>query len=91
VQYAIRVWGVDSVYDDPKKIALEGIRRTEDFFRGMGLPVGLKALNVGEISDAVIDELAEKCVFFGRRSIGAFKVLKKEDIIKIYKAARDEY
>ena len=88
VQFAVRVWGVDADYDDPKKIALEGIRRTEAFFGSLNMPVGLNALNIGEVTDEVIDELATKCVFYGRRTIGAFKVLKKEDIVQIYQMAR---
>lgn len=92
VQYAVRVWDVDiTAFDDPKAIAEEGIRRTEDFFRSLHMPVGLKELNVGEITDADIDELSEKCVFYGRRTISNFKVLHQDDCNKIYHMARDNY
>ena len=35
-----------------------------------------------------INELAEKCTYYGTRTIGSFKKLGREDIVKIYEMAR---
>ena len=51
------------------------------------MPTSVKELGI-EVTDEQIEELAEKCTFFGRRTIGVVKALGKEDIMKIYAAAR---
>ena len=51
------------------------------------MPVNLHELGITP-SDEEIDLLAEKAVFFGKRKIGAFRILGKEDIKEIYSAAR---
>ena len=63
------------------------IEAMEDFYRAIGMPTNIRELGV-ELTDEQIEELAEKCTFFGARKIGAFKPLDKEDIIKIYQMAR---
>ena len=51
------------------------------------MPVNLPQLGL-EVTDAQIDELAYKCTFMGKRTIGSFKVLGEEDIKAIYRMAR---
>ncbi len=87
VQYAINVW--DCVLDpiDPLATAMEGIDKTEEYFVALGMPVNLAQLGVGQLAEAQIDELAVKCTFFGRRTIGAFKSLGAEDIKAILRLA----
>lgn len=86
-QYAINVW--DCVLDpiDPEITALEGIKKTEDFFISIGMPVNLSQLGVGKLSEAQITELAIKCSYFGRRVVGTVKPLQVEDIKAIYHLA----
>lgn len=87
VQYALNVW--DCVLDpvDPEITALEGIKKTEDFFMSIGMPVNLSQLGIGRLSDAQIEELAIKCTYFGRRVVGTVKPLQAEDIRTIYHMA----
>ena len=66
---------------------MAGIAAMEDFYRSVNMPTSLKELGI-EVTDEQIGELAEKCTFFGRRTVGCVKALGKEDIIKIYEAAR---
>jgi alcohol dehydrogenase YqhD (iron-dependent ADH family) len=58
VQFAERVWGVDLPSESEERIALEGIRRMESFFKELGLAVRLREL---DISGERFDEMAEKC------------------------------
>ena len=51
------------------------------------MPVSLRELGINP-SDKQLDELADKAVFFGRRTLGAFKVLQRDDIREIYRLAR---
>ena len=82
VQYAVRVWGIDDFFYEPQRIALEGIVRTRDFFRRMGLPVSLGDLHIG---DDRLDEMAEKATQKG--PVGNFKKLEKADVLEILKWA----
>lgn len=86
-QYAINVW--DCILDpiDPEITALEGIKRTEDFFISIGMPVNLSQLGIGKLSEDQITELAIKCSYFGRRVVGTVKPLQVEDIKAIYRLA----
>ena len=43
----------------------------EDYFRSIRMPVNLRELGVGELTEEQIDELAEKCTYFGRRPSGS--------------------
>lgn len=83
VQFAVRVFDVDLPYADPEAIALQGIRRLEDFYRSVGLPVRLS--DVG-IDGSRIEEMAQKAAFRGGR-LGHFVSLAPEDIEKIYRLA----
>lgn len=71
-----------------EKDALKTISLMENFFRSIKMPTSLSELGI-KASDDDIEELAEKCTFFGKRTIGSFKPLKKEDMIAIYKKANE--
>lgn len=85
VKFAENVMQLPHV-DDKEQAALAGIAAMEEFYRAVDMPTSIRELGV-EVSDEQIEELAEKCTFFGRRTVGCVKALGKEDIIKIYKAA----
>ena len=72
---------------DPARDAMQAIKAMESCFTSIHMPINLKELGV-EPSEEELDELAEKASFFGKRTIGAFKILDKEDIRAIYAAAR---
>lgn len=44
--------------------------------------------NGKDITDAEIEEMADKCSCDGTQTVGALKVLQKEDMIKVYQMAR---
>ncbi|MDR3588131.1 MAG: iron-containing alcohol dehydrogenase [Negativicutes bacterium] len=87
VQYAINVW--DCVLDpiDPKVTALEGIKKTEEFFTAIDMPINLSQLGVGTLTEAQIEEMAQKCCLFGKRLVGPVKPLQVEDVKAIYRMA----
>lgn len=72
---------------DPAQTAMKGIGAVEDFYRSIGMPVSVKELGI-ELTDVQIEELAEKCSFYQTRTIGDVKKLGKDDMKKIYKAAK---
>ncbi|HYH01813.1 MAG TPA: NADH-dependent alcohol dehydrogenase, partial [Bacillota bacterium] len=86
-QYAVNVW--DCVLDasDPEVTALEGIKKTEEFFVALGMPVNLSQLGIGKLNEDQIEALAVKCSFFGRRKVGTVKPLEVEDLKAILRMA----
>lgn len=87
VQYALNVW--DCVLDpiNPETTALEGIKKTEEFFASIGMPTSLSQLGIGIVSDSQIEEMAIKCCHFGKRTVGTVKPLNIEDTKAIYQMA----
>ena len=73
---------------DIEKEALLTISKMEAYFKSIGMPTSLSELSI-KASEKDIDELAEKCTFFGKRKIGSFQPLGKEDMIAIYKKANE--
>ena len=85
-QFAVRVWNCEMNFENPMATALAGIEAQEAFYREIGMPTNLPEL--GFVPDeACIEEMAEKCTFFGARTMNDFVELGKDDIIAIYKAA----
>lgn len=84
-QFATNVWNVEDSGDD-REVALEGISRTEVFFKSIGMPISLKDFEF-ELTDEVIDELAEKCERAVGGKVGAAKVLYRNDFKEIYRMA----
>lgn len=83
-QLAVRVFNVDMDFENPLKTALAGIQAMEDFCRSLGMPVSLSELDV---TDEKFEEMAEKCTFFGKRTLTGIRELGKEDIVNIYRMA----
>lgn len=83
VQFAERVWGLETDHFDLEKSALAGIHRLEAFFSSIGLPVRLSEM---EISDDRIDEMAEKCTAGGQP--GAFVKLDTKMVAEILRIAK---
>ena len=85
-RFARNVMGLCDV-GSQEQTALAGIEAFEGFLRDIRMPVNLPQLGL-EVTDAQIEELAYKCTFMGKRTIGSFKVLGEEDIKAIYRMAR---
>ena len=84
VQYAMRVWDVDYAVENEEETILEGIRRTEVFFKELGLATRLSELN---IDDSKFEEMAKK-MLLGKETEGNFKKMTVEDAVNIYKLAQ---
>ena len=83
-QYATRVWGIEMDFEHPERTALKGIEATENYFKSIGMPVRLSELDV---DDSKLEEMAEKCTFFGKRVLKDYMPLDTKEIIDIYKLA----
>lgn len=83
-QFAVRVWNVENSFWTPEKTALEGIRRLENFFKSLGLPVNLKELG---ITDDRLEEMASKATKSDTSTVGNFIKLNKNDVYNILKLA----
>ncbi|OIJ14420.1 NADH-dependent alcohol dehydrogenase [Anaerobacillus alkalilacustris] len=83
VQYAHRVWNVEIDPFDLEKTALAGIKKTEEFFRSIGMPISLTEVN---ILDDHIDEMAKKGTESG--PLGNFVKLYEEDVRQILQLAK---
>lgn len=83
VQLAVRVFDVDVSFDNPEHIVSEMIRRLEDWYRRIGLPV---RLSEADITRESFEEMADKCLD-RRECVGKFVKLLKDDVKKIYELA----
>ena len=85
-QLAINVMGVEASGSD-METALKGIEAMEKFYRSINMPTSLKELGVEPTEDQ-LKEMAEKCSYWCKRTIGCVKVLDGEDIYRIYQDAK---
>lgn len=85
VQYADKVWGIRKATSE--EAAGAAIDATVAYFASIGMPTCFSELGIGVQSDESIRDMADRCVYFGKRKVGGFKVLDGEDIYKIYKLA----
>ncbi len=86
MQFASNVLNIPCDFSDPETAAIEGIEALEEFFVFLGMPTKIGDLHI-ELAESQIEELAQKCSFENRRTIGNFKVLNKEDMKAIYRMA----
>ena len=84
-RYAKNVWALGGASDS--ELAEQAIRKTEDFYRQLGMPVSIKELMNRSLADEELNELADKCAAARGGSLGSFRVLQRNDILAIYKNA----
>jgi alcohol dehydrogenase len=82
VQFANRVWDVEIDMNNLEKTALAGIKKTEQFFRSIGMPVTHKEAAIGEEH---FEEMAKKAT--ERGPLGNFIKLYEPDVYQIYQLA----
>ena len=82
-QLAVNVMGIEMDFENPIETALNGIKAMENFFKSIGMPTKISELNI-KLTQAQIDQLAHKCSFYGKRTIGGFKILNEQDMREIY-------
>lgn len=73
------VFGVKT--KDIEKGAVEGIERTREFFKMLGLPVSLNEIGIYEDS---FEEMANRLTLNGTLNVVGFHPLNKQDIIEIF-------
>jgi len=84
-KFAEMVWEIHDGSDEEK--SKTGIEKTVAYFKEIGMPTCFGELGIGLQDCKTIGELAESCVFYGKRLVGNFKPLDKNDVAKIYEAA----
>lgn len=87
-RFAVNVMGVANDFNDTIGTALRGIERMEEFYRSIGMPTNIHDLIGKEITDAEIEEMADKCSNYGKNTVGCLKPLTREDMVNIYKMAK---
>ena len=78
ISYANNVWNISTT--EKYETANLAIEKTREFFNSIGIPSTLKEITVKEDR---LEEMAAKAVRYG--PIGKFKLLNKEDVLKIYR------
>ena len=86
---ATEALGIAASGKSAEETALCGIKMLEDYFKSIGMPTRLSDLGI-EITDSNIEEMAEKCTFFGKRKLTDYKMLGKEEIIQILNLMKGE-
>ncbi len=67
--------------------AIRTIEAMHAFFKSIDMPTNFKELGIFP-TEQQIEEMAEKCTFWGERKLGNFLVLDKKEIMEIYTLAR---
>ena len=78
-QYGVRVWGLDASLPQ-RELAETAIRKTREFFNGIGLPSTLHEVGIGEEN---LEKMAEKA--WRPQFNDTFVPLTQEDILNILK------
>ena len=84
-QYAENVWDIS--IGTVEERARAGIRETEDFWRGLGLPLSLGELGVGVQDEEALAYLADMCTDRGNKTVGVFHPIDRETALAIYRLA----
>lgn len=85
VQYANKVWGLNK--NSIEETVNAAIEETVSYFKSLGMPTCFSELGIGVQSEEMLRELSDRCMFYGKRKIGGFKVLDGNDAFEIYKMA----
>ena len=84
-RYAKTVWSVTD--GDVIEMANKGISKTVEFFKKINIPTNFTELGIGIQTEEMLQEMAHSTTHHGKRHVGSFKPLVKEDLYRIFKAA----
>lgn len=87
-RFAHNVMGIDTTNMSDMDASETGIKAMEQFFRSIGMPTDIHTLVGKDITDAEIEEMAQKCTNGDTTTIGGLKILHAADIVKIYQMAK---
>ncbi|MBK5201683.1 MAG: iron-containing alcohol dehydrogenase [Spirochaetaceae bacterium] len=73
--------------DNVEKLAIETIEKMRSYLKEINMPTSIKELLGFTLSDEQIEELATKGTNNGTITLGAYKVLDKQDIVNIFRVA----
>lgn len=83
--YGQKAWGIQG--KDAVETAREAIRKTVDYFRSLEMPVNLKELEIGTLSDDTLMELAMNATKGGTVKLSKIKELDVNDVYQIFQSA----
>lgn len=87
VQFAQRVFQVGDDISTKEEIALEGIKRFEEFLKSIGVPTSLKDVGVNEADIPKLADEVEKISFGQDGYLRSRPPASKDDVINVYKLA----
>ena len=87
-RFAHNVMGIDTTNMSDMEASETGIKAMEQFFRSIGMPTDIHTLVGKDITDAEIEEMAQKCTNGDTTSTGGLKILHSADSVKIYQMAK---
>jgi alcohol dehydrogenase YqhD (iron-dependent ADH family) len=87
LQFAVNVMGAELNHATPEETILEGIDRLRTFFRSLGLPTSLKALNIDDSNFELMARRASGEEYGKTFRLGGVKSLGTRDAVEIFKLA----
>lgn len=88
-RFGKQVWDLESS-GDVERDALAAIGAFVDFFRSLEMPINFEELGIGHLDEETIQALADHASVNGTITLGAFKVLDREDMVAIYRMANGD-
>ena len=73
-----------------RKPQKRGIRRTVEYFREIHMPTNLKELEIGEVSEEDLRELAMAATLNDTVKLSKIKELTAEDVYQIFRKAAEK-
>ena len=61
----------------------------ESYYRSVGMPTSLCELGI-HVTEEQIKEMADKCSFYGKRTVGVMKKIGAPEAAEIYRMANDK-
>ena len=74
---------------DDEKAAVAGIEAMENYYRSVGMPTSLCELGI-HATEEQIKEMADKCSFYGKRTVGVMKKIGAPEAAEIYRMSNDK-
>ena len=74
---------------DDEKAAVAGIEAMENYYRSVGMPTSLCELGI-HATEEQIKGMADKCSFYGKRTVGVMKKIGAPEAAEIYRMANDK-
>lgn len=87
-RFAHNVMGIDTTGMTDMEASEAGIKAVEAFFNSIGMPTNIHTLIGKDLTDAQIEEMADKCTKSDTITVGGLKILRKADVAEIYRMAR---